>query len=231
MNYKKELIVSRYSENVEWLYEVDSSVNSIVLYNKGEELKPFDDKRVKIVKLENVGREAHTYIHHFLKHRENLADTTIVCQGDPFDHSLDFLDRLKVDYDQLTSLTHRYKSDWPLPHVVAKDKISTYKGFEIRMGNMDYFGHRDQKTTRKWFEQTWKKIFENPCPVGYFYGYAATWAIPRDLIRFRTEKFWSHYYGLLSKQFAMEAYILSTDAWAFEALWKAIFTPSYRTIL
>lgn len=227
---KKELVVARYQENIRWVYRTSESIDSIIVYNKGDSIQA-QSERVKIVELPNAGREAHSYIHHFLHNRAALADITLVCQANPFEHSDRFGDRLALDYTELKSLSVRYMHDWPFQNVTSKDKVEEYKGFQIRLGDMKYFGHRDKVETRKWFEHIWSTMFIDPCPEEYYYGYSAMWAIPRNLILNRSIKFWEYYYDLLSHQVSNEAYVCSIDAWAMEALWHAIFTPKYRTIL
>lgn len=46
--------------------------------------------------LPNLGREAHTYLHHIVQHYDQLATVTVFCQGHPFDHAPDFHARLKA---------------------------------------------------------------------------------------------------------------------------------------
>jgi hypothetical protein len=80
-----DIVVARYKENIDWLKQVDVDCN-IIIYNK------FYDEQIK---LENVGRESHTYLHHIVENYENLADVTFFTQADPFDHSPNFLNHVK----------------------------------------------------------------------------------------------------------------------------------------
>ncbi|KAG1674943.1 hypothetical protein FOA52_014737 [Chlamydomonas sp. UWO 241] len=43
-------------------------------------------RRVAVEALPNIGREAHTYLHHIVSRYADLADLTIFVQGDPYDH-------------------------------------------------------------------------------------------------------------------------------------------------
>jgi hypothetical protein len=45
--------------------------------------------------LPNIGREAHTYLHHICTRYETLAPLTVFCQGKPFDHAFDFRKTLR----------------------------------------------------------------------------------------------------------------------------------------
>jgi hypothetical protein len=72
------VVISRYNENIEWLKEVN---HPIYLYNKGDECN-FS----KSIRLDNVGREAHTYLYHIVNFYEQLDDYTVFLQGNPTDH-------------------------------------------------------------------------------------------------------------------------------------------------
>lgn len=74
-NYK--IVVARYNEDIEWTKKYDQCL----IYNKG---KHFDGDYIK---LENVGRETHTYLYHIINNYDNLDDYTFFLQGNPFDHS------------------------------------------------------------------------------------------------------------------------------------------------
>lgn len=93
-----DLVIARYNENLDWTKSIQYDLH---IYNKGGKIPG------QIVKeLSNIGREAHTYLHHILSNWNNLADITIFCQGDPFLHSPDFL--------KLLTKVNRYKSVQPL---------------------------------------------------------------------------------------------------------------------
>lgn len=87
--YKIQLVVSRYNENLDWLLVIKDI--DILIYNKGEDdidyIKTCLNTNCDIIKLENIGREGHTYINHIVKNYNNLYDYTIFVQGFPFDHS------------------------------------------------------------------------------------------------------------------------------------------------
>lgn len=79
-----ELVVARYRENPAWLRRIPSSVR-LTLYNKGPDMSDFP-----AISLPNIGREAHTYLHHIVTRYNSLSDITVFCQGNPFDHVPDF---------------------------------------------------------------------------------------------------------------------------------------------
>ena len=81
-------VVSRYKENIQWVPKLVSVFpgSKCTIYNKGNN----DIKSTNfydVVRLKNVGRESHTYLHHIIQEYDNLDDeVTVFLQGDPYDH-------------------------------------------------------------------------------------------------------------------------------------------------
>lgn len=82
-----ELVVARHTEALAWLRRVPR-VFRITVYDKG-------DGTSRGERLPNIGREAHTYLHHLAERHDNLADVTVFVQGHPFDHAPDLHERLR----------------------------------------------------------------------------------------------------------------------------------------
>lgn len=84
-----EIVIAKYRENLQWIMHLQKLAPTfgLKIYDKSE--APIENAQV----LPNLGREAHTYLHHIIKHYDHLADITVFCQGNPFDHCSDFLDR------------------------------------------------------------------------------------------------------------------------------------------
>ena len=81
------IVVARYNENVEWTKEF----TNVTIYNKGEPL-PTEFNEIR---LNNVGREGHTYYTHIVNQYNSLDDFTIFLQGNPFDHSPNIIETLR----------------------------------------------------------------------------------------------------------------------------------------
>ena len=73
----KCLIIARYNENLDWLTKYNDF--KILVYNKGEELD--QNYNFKVLKLENLGRESHTWLTHIVNNYNNLNDINIFLQG------------------------------------------------------------------------------------------------------------------------------------------------------
>lgn len=72
-----EVIIARYREDVAWAATLGYDY---VVYDKGGD---FDGEARQ---LENVGREAHTYLTHIVREYDSLAPVNVFVQGSPFDH-------------------------------------------------------------------------------------------------------------------------------------------------
>lgn len=87
INETTELVVARYNEDLLWLQQIPFEIK-ITVYNKGKDNLPIFYPNIKVIKLPNIGREAHTYFYHVITNYHNLADRIIFLQGSPFDHKV-----------------------------------------------------------------------------------------------------------------------------------------------
>lgn len=86
-----ELVVAHYREDVSWLSNIPPQIR-VTVYDKSGDKNGAGStpSTARALPLPNVGREAHTYLHHICTRYETLAPLTIFCQGKPFDHAFDF---------------------------------------------------------------------------------------------------------------------------------------------
>ena len=92
-NFKKQIVVSRYSEDISWINDKEYERYNILCYNKGKSLPECINCSIKL--LPNVGRCDHTYIYHIVNNYDNLADVTIFLPGSCMDsHKKDFTQTL-----------------------------------------------------------------------------------------------------------------------------------------
>lgn len=64
-----EIVMARYNEDISWAYDYK---HLLTVYNKGH-----DNLDISSIKLDNVGRESHTFLYHIVKNYNNLSDTTV----------------------------------------------------------------------------------------------------------------------------------------------------------
>ena len=77
-----EIVISRYNEDLEWLKDKPFNEYNTIIYNKGKNEDFYKAPSItKIIPLENVGREAHTYFYHIINNYDNLADLTVFLPG------------------------------------------------------------------------------------------------------------------------------------------------------
>jgi hypothetical protein len=81
---KKEIVVNYYNslEFKEVLKDIDEEINVIVYNKSGQVLSDVPNEK----KLENIGREGHTYLNHIITNYNSLADITIFIQDDFYNH-------------------------------------------------------------------------------------------------------------------------------------------------
>jgi hypothetical protein len=93
-----DVVVARSKESLQWIDEMvaGTKVTRVFVYDKqegGAHQQQMQHQHYE--PLPNVGREAHTFLHHIVKHYDDLADETVFLQGYPFDHEPS-LDRYSV---------------------------------------------------------------------------------------------------------------------------------------
>lgn len=87
-----ELVVARYHENLAWLGNIPPQIR-VTVYDKSGDASTPPPRNTH--RLPNIGREAHTYLHHICTRYQTLAPLTVFCQGKPFDHAFDFRKTLR----------------------------------------------------------------------------------------------------------------------------------------
>lgn len=124
--------MARHRESLNWLRRVPRGI-FVTLYDKSDE--PIDSLtsrlqclglggRSEVVKCENVGHEAHSYLTHFARRADSpigMADVTICCQGHPFDHCSAFFPALRALADGRATPLHWPGGFLPLGHCVDWD--------------------------------------------------------------------------------------------------------------
>lgn len=184
---RKRLVVSRHGEDLTWLKDVPKDIE-VKVFNKGVYIQGIDSYK-------NEKREAGNILYHVVENYHRLADVTFFCQGNPFDHSPDFLERLALDYDRPTTLTTRYLEGFPASWITAQDKVEYHQGYEVRYGDATINQHGQGSYADPWFDSdAWDYVFACPMPRPLWFGYGNSWAVPRASIRARPFQFYKHLY-------------------------------------
>jgi hypothetical protein len=118
---KGDLVVSVYMEDVSWIPAAleTNRVERAFVYNKGERDLSFPDDRISVIKVPNLGREGETFLRHISTRWDSIPERIWFCQGNPFEHSPDFLGLIGAldSYARLPflSMSHRYKESSSIP--------------------------------------------------------------------------------------------------------------------
>lgn len=203
------LIIARYNEDVSWVKDVDCDY---VVYDKGDRLS------ANSIVLENIGREAHTYLTHIVREYDTLAPINVFLQGDPFDH---IGDQCRGDVQTLRSLIDD----------VAKREIP-FKGFAWFKLKCDRLGRphdlRKPENQGRWsgwgkdiplgdvFEKLFAADFPKQliarAPTGIF-------AVTKERILTRPKDFYAYALSLVEA----DPDDSNNTGHAFERLWQHIF--------
>jgi len=144
------IVIAKFKEDVSWVKDLTVD---FVCYNKLNGSLP------------NVGREAHTYLHHIVQNYNILYDEMIFTQGNPFDHCDSFIDVANTD-----TLASEFVvfSKW----IVDCDEFGApnHRGLDIK--------------------SVWTKLFSIECPKTFRFGSGATLGVKKNRILFRSKEFY-----------------------------------------
>ena len=118
--------------------------DNVIIYNKGKD----DIDEYNPIKLNNVGREGHTYYKYIYDNYDNLADYTIFLQGCPFGHCYTIIEDIKevinnpnynkqFQYFSHLILKINLKNDYNIP--IEKNKENTSPTFTQLIDNLDSY--------------------------------------------------------------------------------------------
>lgn len=130
------LVVARYKEDVSWLQKIPAGFSTI-LYNKSPMAVSDIFPNIDLKSLPNVGREAHTIVHFILNdYQPGRYRNIVFAQGDPFEHSPDFLKLLHYSsqFRSLQPLTWTYRQSLQIPPIkhLMLDQTEYLHGNRVR---------------------------------------------------------------------------------------------------
>lgn len=77
-----DLVIAYYKEDLDWLYNYKHiNFRYIFIYNKGDQIIPNINRQYIEIKLDNIGKNDHTYLYHIINNYNDLADVTIFTTG------------------------------------------------------------------------------------------------------------------------------------------------------
>ncbi len=122
-----DIVIARYEENLDWVVKIPTEFK-VHIYNKGAEIKTLEVIRraANILNRNNVGREAESYLWH-MQHHLGRDNYTVFCQGDPFEHSPDFINLLNECHlwQGVQPLSWQWRHDENIPPAAV---LNNYNG-------------------------------------------------------------------------------------------------------
>lgn len=190
-----ELVVARHTEDLAWLRRVPGEFR-VTVYNKGDDIPNANP-------LPNIGREAHTYLHHLTGRYETLADVTVFVQGHPFDHAPDLHARLRALAEGRESVADFH---W-LGFLADTDDARGRRLFVPWSKNPD--------RTELPLDDFHQQLFGQPGPELYRFFVGAQFAVTREAARRRTADFYRRA-GVMASDFPLAPH-------CFERCWDRVF--------
>lgn len=197
-----ELVVARYQEDLSWLRKRPANLR-VTVYDKSPDGSAGNDA----IRLPNIGREAHTYLHHIVSRYDDLAEWTVFCQGKPFDHAYDFKKTLQklVTTSELSSAETK-QFIW-LGHLIDTDDNQGERLFRPWSKNENGRG-----LDLRGFHQA---LFGTDGPGLYTFVLGAQFVVHRDLVRQQPLAFYER---------ALAVSVTFPDAaHCFERCWDRVF--------
>jgi hypothetical protein len=133
---REEIVIARYQEDVSW-----AEGRPAIVYNKGLAVQT----KARQVFLPNIGREAHTYLHHIINSWNDLAETTFFTQGG-LDHVPPGL-RLEQFFDPVPDIVvprlvrcREWRADGRIDHFgIWKEKMDRGRMMAGRLSLVEWF--------------------------------------------------------------------------------------------
>jgi hypothetical protein len=204
-----EVVVARYNEDLSWI-EKEFPNDKITIYNKGKNDISVHSG-VTIKKLENIGRESHTYINYIIENYDNLPDRVLFLQGNPFTH-MNFTFKPLSVYKKIKQSNCK--------NIVAKGCFFTNTGKQRNIlidlkqtrwqdtvyKNLDFADFKDQYVDIDSFAEEY-----------FFTNLEANFAVDKCRIIARPKKYYINLISLLDNNAPIEGHYL-------ERLWDIVFS-------
>ena len=197
-------VIARYNEDISWC----EHLTNCIIYNKGN-----DNINTKhtVYKLNNVGREAHTYLYYIINNYDNLDDYTVFLQGYPFDHST----ALKYNLNKIENKLNEY--DFLIFNINNKTNEFVFLADKVYNININ----RDTTNNEYPLIQYYSIIFEeNIKDKPITFGAGAQFIVSKKAILSRPKRFYEKIIKLIDNE------IDPVGAYILERFWHLIFTHS-----
>jgi hypothetical protein len=216
------IVISRYNEDLNWLNDEHFDKYQYIVYNKGvndDYVKSANFK--KELKLENVGRETHTYLTHIINNYDELADFTIFVPGSlELENKYERAKRLFIETDnnENSDLLSCIKFDTSVKDTFNDFQIDSYLSSNQNNKTINNDASIKESEIRpfgKWYEST----FNNVNIDGKCFTQNAIFGITKDTILKKPK---SYYIDLIEH---VNDHNNPETGHYFERSWETVFYP------
>ena len=233
----KEIVVAAYDKDLCWLSLLNKDIKKTI-YRKGEHKLQSGE-----IRLDNVGRDVHTFFNHLYLNYETLSDITFFAQDYPFDHWEDLLSVINNNtWASRCALNiggyYGFHFNTNQPNTTVNLKASDGSSIDIVVGMMwdlsptHQFGsgkilacHNNGTPQDTRFldsmnlDNSWSLFFNTPPPPQYEFIPGGHFGITKEQVRLRDKGFYKKIIDLLA--------IDPESPWIIERLECYLFNPKF----
>lgn len=198
MTASVEVVVAKYKENISWLGHIR---HRVTVYDKSD--NPVNGSH----RLQNIGRESHTYLYHIVSRYNTLSDITIFVQGRAYDHC----DAVGNSEGELIRYINNIVTiNTPFQPLCQPLKIPTWAAADVKT----------------WYDRARsKKIFLDPVVEDTPFAFGAQYIVRKDAILSKSLAFWISLYEMSKTSVYGDDREDKIDPWTLEMMWTCIFNP------
>ncbi len=213
-------VVARFREDLAWVPGLVSAFpgSRCTVYNKGADdvdidvdvdvdARKHDDLDIRVARLDNVGRESHTYLHHIIESFGSSPpadEITVFLQGDPFDHC-------EGGPAGLSDLVYAGVSE-------IATRGSCFENVGTRVITIEGGFPRFHPTIRDELAQTCRDVLGSELPASYRFSAGALFMVARRSVFARPVGFYEKAIGHVDSE------VNPVRGFCFERLWPLIFS-------
>lgn len=211
---KNHIVIARYNENIDWIYEINNNLYDIFIYNKGNKLHNI--LNCNIIELKNTGRESHTYLYHIINNYDNLPEKIIFTQAYPFDHvNFDFINKINNFNTYKDNFLYFSKN---ILNIQYDEKSNKFFEYGILHGSEWKNYHELNSPIHTTIKHLFKDFKERNLKL--IFGAGAIYGVNKELILKNDKKFYIRCIDILNNSLNL---INPDEGHAFERLWFYIF--------
>lgn len=215
------IVIARYNENLEWLKETPFNQFHYIVYNKGDNEQYYkSDKFIKQVKLENVGREAHSYLSHIIQNYDNLHNFTVFFPGSiELENRHDRAKRLLNDIQYDSDIFACVATDIPVLEIQKNFSIDNYLSsneLNRKINNDSKILPADIRPYGEWYKKTFGDVnTQTKC-----FTQNSMFGIRKETILAKPKSYYENLIVQVNKHHNHETVHF------FERSWETVFYPS-----